>query len=265
MEHADLDTNNNVDGEESQQGTGLLSIFLQGVGLGNGNAPFFKTEQRRAMEEIYDFLNVGHNSFLHECCWIGIECGDGRTVTSIDLSGNSPSVMMTETTEKEESFGIKTIPHQIESLQDIEILNLSFNALVQTIPPGLSNLKKLQELYLQGNELSGTIPSEFTIGGRGNALRNLRVLDLKLNKLTGTIPKELLGGDCDDITNSPLEILQLSGNFLSNTLPTEIGCLKTLKELNLALNEIQGSIPKELGSMSSLVQLDLFGNNLSGR
>ena len=46
-------------------------------------------------------------------------------------------------------------------------------------------------------------------------------------------------------------------NNLVGTIPTAIGLLTTLAELDLHSNEISGSIPTEIGTLTSLSYLDL--------
>ena len=70
-------------------------------------------------------------------------------------------------------------------------------------------------------------------------------LYLSGNNLTGTIPTELG-------LLSSLEDLNLEANQLSGTIPTEMGLLSNLKELTLSFNQLTGSVPISLASLSSL-------------
>jgi Leucine-rich repeat (LRR) protein len=51
--------------------------------------------------------------------------------------------------------------------------------------------------------------------------------------------------------------LQIDGNLLIGTIPTELGNLIDLMELDLDKNELFGSIPTEIGRMVNLIELDL--------
>ena len=82
-------------------------------------------------------------------------------------------------------------------------------------------------------------------------------LDLSGNNLSGTIPSELG-------TLSSLWDLDLSGNNLSDTIPPELGNLGSLWELDLSENSLSGSIPPELGNLNNVRWLYLNSNDLSG-
>ena len=58
--------------------------------------------------------------------------------------------------------------------------------------------------------------------------------------------------------------LWLPSTELQGAIPTELGCLTSLKELELQDNQLSGSIPAELGRLTSLTKLDLHNNRLSG-
>ena len=83
------------------------------------------------------------------------------------------------------------------------------------------------------------------------------MLDLDGNQLTGTIPTEL--GSL-----SYLEVLDLDGNQLTGTIPSELGSLSNLEELDLGSNNLTGTIPSELGNLSALTVLSLQFNELTG-
>ena len=82
-------------------------------------------------------------------------------------------------------------------------------------------------------------------------------LDLRLNNLTGMIPTEL-----GNLTN--LENLNLTGNKLSGAIPTELGNLTNLEDLNLSFNQLSGALPASLGKLTNLKKLWLVNNQLSG-
>ena len=58
--------------------------------------------------------------------------------------------------------------------------------------------------------------------------------------------------------------LAIHNNDLAGGLPSELGNLTNLKELNLSLNDLTGEIPSELGGLVNLKELDLSGNDLTG-
>lgn len=82
-------------------------------------------------------------------------------------------------------------------------------------------------------------------------------LRLFMNNLNGVMPTEL--GNLIF-----LEELQLSNNLISGVIPASLGNLTYLKGLFLNENQLSGVIPLELGKLSSLQHLYLFDNQLSG-
>jgi len=82
-------------------------------------------------------------------------------------------------------------------------------------------------------------------------------LDLSGNQLTSSIPTEL-----GNLTN--LTYLDMSGNQLTGSIPTELGNLSNLTYLVMSGNQLTGSIPTELGNLSNLTYLSLSSNQLTG-
>ena len=129
------------------------------------------------------------------------------------------------------------------------------------LPAELGQLSALRHLEIRGvgskesryigARLSGGIPAEL-----GN-LQKLEVLDLSGNFLTGFIPMELS-------KLASLETLWLTDNFLSGSIPAELGMLTSLRSLSLGRNNLHGGIPAELGSLSQLQELHLWSNQLTG-
>jgi len=106
----------------------------------------------------------------------------------------------------------------------------------------------LQALELTSNNLDGVLPD--ALGDLGACVECIR---LEFNELYGPIPSsigKLVG----------LMELNLSSNQLSGSVPTNIGSLRALKRLNLASNELSGELPLELGTLEALEVLDLSGN-----
>ncbi|MFV0393346.1 MAG: toxin Cry1Ac domain D-VI-related protein [Coprobacillaceae bacterium] len=58
--------------------------------------------------------------------------------------------------------------------------------------------------------------------------------------------------------------LELWGNQLEGSIPSNIGNMSNLKHLFLQRNNISGSIPSSIGELTSLQQFVLYENNLSG-
>jgi len=61
-----------------------------------------------------------------------------------------------------------------------------------------------------------------------------------------------------------LKSLDLSDNWLSSTIPTNIGSVTSLTELLLSFNFMFGTIPVEIGQLTNLVTLDISDNSFVG-
>ncbi|KAF7822596.1 putative LRR receptor-like serine/threonine-protein kinase [Senna tora] len=81
-------------------------------------------------------------------------------------------------------------------------------------------------------------------------------IDLNRNYLNGPIPTIF--------TRIPILVLNLIGNRLTGSIPTEFGDIVTLVELTLEGNQLEGSLPPSLGNLSNLKELLLSANNFTG-
>lgn len=144
------------------------------------------------------------------------------------------------------------IPPQIGQLENLQMLGLTRNKLSGHIPNSLGNLKKLNNIDLSGNRFVGQIPSSFS------NFQNLLSMDLSNNQLNGTIPSETLN------LPSLSTILNLSKNFLTGPLASEIGSLGSIVTIDLSHNAISGDIPSSIGNCKSLERLVMSRNNFSG-
>ena len=93
----------------------------------------------------------------------------------------------------------------------------------------------------------------------GVTVQNGRVMRLFLgdNQMTGPIPSEL-----GNLAN--LQELNLRYNQLTGPIPPELGNLANLDRLFLLSNQLTGPIPPELGNLANLRRLSLAGNRLTG-
>lgn len=92
-------------------------------------------------------------------------------------------------------------------------------------------------------------------------------LDLGVNNLRGTLPAAAIG----ELTD--LKVLNLSGtmglglnittNYISGTIPTQIGNLTNLTKLSLSNNNLSGRIPTEIQKLTNLKELALSNNKLT--
>ena len=168
------------------------------------------------------------------------------------------------------------IPAELGQLQNLKVLDLSFNNLWGKIPRELGQIQGIQLLALNRNLLEGTIPEEF------ENLLNLTGLHLNGNMLTGAIPLSLLR--CQSLTNLFLDrnqfygdlpselgrwqhmrLLRLSQNRFTGEIPSSLCQMASLEGLSLDENQFRGQIPSCVGELPELVVLDLSWNQLSGK
>lgn len=143
----------------------------------------------------------------------------------------------------------------IGKLRSLEVLELQGNNFSGNIPTQINRLYYLRLLNLSHNSFSGFIPNRL-IG-----LRNLRVVDLSHNQLSGRIRISV-----DSLNKCEfLNHLRLSHNFLTDSIPPEIGNCWNLRTLLLDGNILEGRIPGEIGRISELRILDVSRNSLTER
>lgn len=79
------------------------------------------------------------------------------------------------------------------------------------------------------------------------------------NSLEGTLPNTI------NFTTTPvLEEIEVSGNYLTGTIPSGLGSLLLLFFLDLGSNYLTGSIPVEIGNATNLNELYIFETFISG-
>jgi hypothetical protein len=112
-------------------------------------------------------------------------------------------------------------------------------------------LSSLSELRLSGNRISGEIPVSF---GQ-SSIQFLWLNDQQGGGMTGSI---------DVIASMTfLSVVWLHGNKFTGTIPSNIGNITSLQELNLNGNQLVGLIPNSLANME-LKSLDLNNNMFMG-
>ncbi|XP_028803774.1 probable LRR receptor-like serine/threonine-protein kinase At3g47570 [Neltuma alba] len=204
------------------------------------------------------FLDMGGNLLQGE---IPVSIGKlknlGRTYFEKNqLSGNIPAVLGNLTKLFDLYLNNNnfegSIPDAVRDCKNMQNLFLSKNKLSGNIPNDtFGRLEDLVVLNMSYNSLTGPLPSEF-----GN-LKHLVELDVIENKLSGDIPIAL--GEC-----SGLSLLFMNGNFFQGSIPSSFGLLKSLEFLDLSRNNLSGRIPNELKDLPFLEALNLSFNHLQG-
>ncbi|WMV23680.1 hypothetical protein MTR67_017065 [Solanum verrucosum] len=225
--------------------------------------------------------SLGNISTLHN-----LNCGNNRIVGRIPPELGKLSNLRKFTFHHNSNL-IGKIPEAIFNISSLEMIDFSFNNLSGRIPTttGL-HLPNLEGLYLGDNQLEGEISLFIT-----NASK-LQIISLDDNSLTGTIPNNL-GNLCElqilllhtnQLTNEPRErdahirgliptsignmtgltAVDIQGDNLIGSIPSDVGKLKQLQGLSLSTNKLQGHIPEAVCHLSNLVKLFLSGNELSG-
>ncbi|MCL7049413.1 hypothetical protein MKW94_011111 [Papaver nudicaule] len=106
-----------------------------------------------------------------------------------------------------------------------------------------------------GNKLNGSFPG--VLFEKCDALNGM-IANVSDNKITGPLPVEA-GGMCRS-----LKLLDISGNWMSGTVPQSFGDFESLVTLDLSRNKLYGPIPVSLGRLKNLQYLSLASNNLTG-
>uniref|UniRef100_A0A0D9XXH9 non-specific serine/threonine protein kinase n=1 Tax=Leersia perrieri TaxID=77586 RepID=A0A0D9XXH9_9ORYZ len=225
---------------------------------------------------LLEVLDLSFNLFSGD---VGTELNSLLKLRSLNLSSNNlvgdvPTSMVPSLEElvlSSNNFS-GSIPKALFSYQNLTILDLSQNNLTGDVPDEFFKLPKLRTLLLSGNGLSGNIPvsvSSLTSLSRFAAnqnnfiglipsgiTKNVKMLDLSYNYLTGVIPSDIL---------SPvgLETVDLTRNMLEGPIPSNLS--STLYRLRLGGgNSLNGTIPATIGDALALAYLELDSNQLTG-
>ncbi|CAN4084243.1 unnamed protein product [Withania somnifera] len=166
------------------------------------------------------------------------------------------------------------IPNEIGNLRNLSTLGMEGNNFIGIVPTTITSLKNLQRLSLGANRMKGPFPIVLC------ELPKLGLLNLSRNQLWGSIPS-CLGNvtslrevylDSNNFASIPsslwtlkdILVVNLSSNFLNDSLPLEVGHLKAAIFLDLSWNQISGNIPSTLGGLQKLIQLSLAHNRIEG-
>ncbi|KQK09670.1 receptor-like protein kinase 5 [Brachypodium distachyon] len=236
-------------------GQNLTFLILSGNSF-NGTIPTSLSRLRNLQR-----LSLDNNNFAGT---VPAELGDLTSLWRLELANNSfaagelPSSFkkLTKLTTFWAAWCnlVGDFPSYVADMPELEMLDLSVNALTGSIPPGIWSLPKLQILTIYGNNLTDVV-----VDGAFGAL-NLVTIDLSSNhRLSGRIPEGF--GRLQSLVT-----LNLYSNNFSGEIPASIGRLQSLETLKLFGNRLNGTLPPDLGkkNSSALLSIEFDDNELTG-
>ncbi len=141
----------------------------------------------------------------------------------------------------------QSIPPFDLCMQQLRIIDFSYNLLTEYNFDDILNQQYLQTLMLNNNKISGPLPSNLS------SLKYVSTITLSNNQFTGHLPKSLF--EIDSLLVLYLDNNQLDGRFNIRNSGNN------LKYLNIAYNNLEGEID---GFLPSLVTLDISHNQFEG-
>lgn len=144
------------------------------------------------------------------------------------------------------------IPSWIGEMTSLTSLVLSNNDLTGTMPNSIGRLTGLTQLFLDDNSIEGDIKQ------LGN-LYNLKALLLEDNQFYGGLDEPMMAAW------QHMEIIDLSNNNLTSTLPAGLFYLKNLSVADFHSNQMTGAFPALDTHNEALRFLALHENNFQGQ
>ncbi|TYI85394.1 hypothetical protein E1A91_D05G439000v1 [Gossypium mustelinum] len=196
----------------------------------------------------------------------------------LDLSYNSLSLTSNTTSTVNlrylylSSCNLSEFPQFLKGLKILERLDLSCNKIEGKIPQWMQEVGNDSLTYLNVSHNSLTEVEHFP-------WKNIEFLDLSSNLISGNLPtpastikvflisNNSFNGEVSSLicNASSLQILDLSHNYLSGTIPQYFGNLSnSLQFLNLRKNKFYGTIPPTFAEGCQLSNFNLNGNLLEG-
>nr|XP_043614136.1 leucine-rich repeat receptor-like protein kinase TDR [Erigeron canadensis] len=143
-----------------------------------------------------------------------------------------------------------SIPIGFGNMASISFMDMSNNNFTGPFPPDLTNGPNLEYLNVSGNSFEDILPDNVWNSP------SLQIFSASFSKLRGQIPKF---GKCKKIYS-----IEMEGNELSGSIPSDIDHCEKLISFNLRGNLISGIIPLEFSSLPSITEVDLSHNLLTG-
>lgn len=192
-------------------------------------------------------------------------CAKGQeppsTTSSRPCLGISPELSFLPNLEvlqlHKQSNLIGTIPTQFGRLKKLRFLDISHCSLITgTIPTQVGRMTNLRQLVLQATGLRGTIPNELF------RLISLEKLFLSMNALTGTLPT--LIGRLENLKVGRRSVLRVCPSVFTRLTTAALLSLLLPQELTVSRTQLNGTIPTELGRLIKLENLEMYGNYFVG-
>ncbi|XP_027362919.1 receptor-like protein EIX1 [Abrus precatorius] len=285
---------NNLSGGLPQISPNVVILCLYNHSLSGPISPLLcnnMTEKNNLM-----YLDLGYNHLSGELtdCWnawnllVHIDVSYNNLTGKIPHSMGALSDLFALYLESNKLFG--EVPLALKGCQKLSILDVGHNNLSGAIPSWMG--QSMKGLKLRSNQFSGNIPTQLC------QLHSLMVMDFASNNLSGPIPNCLHNftamfsdeasskfGIIIYIAGAPwifffsitmlikgneleyfnlMNLIDLSSNNLSGSVPIEMYMLTGLQSLNLSHNQLVGTIPEEIGNLKRLESIDLSNNHFSG-
>lgn len=142
------------------------------------------------------------------------------------------------------------LPTEMALMTNLESLQLGENDF-KSFPAEFAALTNLRQLDIHFNDFRGqSVPDIFA------NMPNLQVVDVSDNFFTGTLPESL-------ITLGALRVLLMNLNELTGSVPTTID-LPSAEIVNLGVNFLNRTLPSELERLVSLREFVFFDNFVTG-
>ncbi|XP_060882719.1 protein flightless-1 homolog isoform X1 [Labrus mixtus] len=256
--------------------TGVLP-FIRGVDLsGNDFKGGYFPEHVKSMSSLR-WLKLNRTGL----CYLPEELASLQKLEHLSVSHNSLTTLHGELSSlpnlravvaRANNLKNSGVPDDIFQLDDLSVLDLSFNQLTE-IPRDLENSKNMLVLNLSHNGIDA-IPNQLFIN-----LTDLLYLDLSDNKLDSLPPqmRRLVHLQTLILNNNPLmhaqlrqlpAMVALQTLHLRNTqrtqsnMPTSLEGLTQLADVDLSCNDLT-RVPECLYSLGSLKRLNLSSNQIS--
>jgi hypothetical protein len=138
------------------------------------------------------------------------------------------------------------LPSSWSKLTGLETVELSLNHLTGSLPPTYSSWAAIQSIDLHGNRLSGPLPATWA----AMSLLEVRVWRSMLRRM-----RQVLASRSFLTPHTVPQVLDLSSNALTSTLPAAWAQLLHLSVLSLNGNALKGALPPAWAGQRSLLQL----------